>query len=57
MAYRFWLDLLRFACGWEACHQEGQRKENFHHVIRLEKEDSSEEEEGGWSGFRGNISE
>ena len=67
MAYRFWLDLLRFACGWEACQEaERQRKEQFLSFIWLEAEDWWEEEgdwleaedwseeEGEQSGFRGN---
>ena len=68
--YHFWLDSLRFACGWEA-HQEAerQRKEKLFLFIWLEAENWSEEEvliwleaedwseeEGEFSGFRGNKS-
>ena len=59
----FWLDSLRFACGWKAqAEAEGQRiwfeAENWSEeevVIWLEEEDWSEEE-GEFSGFRGNKS-
>ena len=48
---QFLLNLSRFACGWEACHQEGQNNKNI--LLRwLEKEDSTEEGEE-WTEFKG----
>ena len=53
IVHRFWLDSLRLASSWEACHEaERGSEENFLLFSRLEGEASSEEGEEH-SGFRG----
>ena len=49
---KFWLDSLRFASSWEACHEEERRSEEKFIFIWLETEASSEEGAED-SGFRG----
>ena len=52
IVHKFWLDSLRFASSWEACHEAERRSEEKFIFIWLEAEASSEEGAED-SGFRG----